>query len=64
MSLETTSMKVTIPMIPIAKGRPKFTNRGFTYTPAKTRDAQIVQGLVRKFYGEPPRIELIIEEVK
>ncbi len=40
MSLEITSIKVIIPMEPIAKGRPKFTKRGFTYTPTKTRDAE------------------------
>lgn len=40
MSLETTSIKATIPMEPVAKGRPKFTKRGFTYTPKATRDAE------------------------
>lgn len=31
-------IRITIPYIPTAKGRPKFTRRGFAYTPKKTRD--------------------------
>ncbi len=131
MSLETTSIKFTIPMSPTAKGRPKFTKRGFTYTPAKTKaaekfirafvsgypkfapglplamsidfylskpksvgkkrefpttrpdidnyvklmfdsldgilfhdDAQIINLLASKQYGDPARIEIILEEIK
>ncbi len=33
-------MIIVIPMEPVAKGRPKFTKRGFTYTPVKTRTAE------------------------
>lgn len=28
------------PVVPVAKGRPRFTNRGFAYTPKKTREAE------------------------
>lgn len=33
-------MKFVIPVIPIPKGRPRFTRRGFAFTPQKTRVAQ------------------------
>ena len=33
-------MRVIIPIEPVAKGRPKFTKKGFTYTPAKTKAAE------------------------
>lgn len=31
---------VTFPITPVAKGRPRFTRRGFAYTPEKTRKAE------------------------
>ena len=31
-------MKLTIPIEPVAKGRPRMTRTGHTYTPQKTRD--------------------------
>ncbi len=52
MSIETTSIKVTIPMEPVAKGRPKFTKRGFAYTPAKTKDAE---KFIRAFVSGYPK---------
>ena len=30
-------IKITIPEIPIPKGRPRFTRQGFAFTPTKTR---------------------------
>lgn len=32
--------KIIIPGNPVAKGRPRFTKRGFAYTPAKTKSAE------------------------
>jgi Holliday junction resolvase RusA-like endonuclease len=34
-------IKTTIYIKPVPKGRPRVTKRGITYTPTKTRDAQI-----------------------
>ena len=38
--VEVKFMRIIIPGEPVAKGRPKFTKRGFTYTPAKTEAAE------------------------
>ncbi len=45
-------MLIIIPMEPVAKGRPKFTKRGFTYTPAKTKDAE---DFIRAFVSGYPK---------
>jgi len=46
----------SIPMKPVAKGRPRVTKRGFTYTPKKTADAEKIVALYgRQAMGsEPP----------
>lgn len=45
-------MKLIIPIEPVAKGRPRFTKQGFTYTPAKTRDAE---AYLRAFASQYPK---------
>ena len=46
-------MKFTIPHNPVAKGRPRFTRKGFTYTPQKTRD---FEELVRFYFLQAVKI--------
>lgn len=33
-------IKFTVPLLPTAKGRPRFSKKGFAYTPAKTKQAE------------------------
>ena len=40
MEKEILITKIILPVIPIAKGRPRFTKKGFAYTPGKTRNAE------------------------
>lgn len=50
------AVSLTIPGIPIPKGRPRFTRSGFTYTPEKTRKYEkMVADIARKnMSGKPP----------
>jgi Holliday junction resolvase RusA-like endonuclease len=42
-------LKFVIPGTPVAKGRPRFTRRGFAFTPAKTRaNESMVQAVARE----------------
>ena len=41
-------IKVILEGVPVAKGRPRFTKRGFAYTPAKTRSYEAALQLVAK----------------
>ena len=36
--------KITIPIDPVGKGRPRFTRNGHAYTPAKTVAAELIIG--------------------
>ena len=46
-----------IPGLPIAKGRPRMTRSGHTYTPAKTRQAEayLQKWLLNHYAGEPSK---------
>ena len=39
----------SIPLEPVAKGRPRVTRRGFTYTPKKTKDFEVA---IRNYWRE------------
>lgn len=56
-------MQITIPTIPIPKGRPRLSRWG-TYTPKRTSDYQsVVQDIARKHYKKPLEcpVELCIQ---
>lgn len=42
-------IEIIIPMKPVAKGRPRVTRRGITYTPKKTADAERVIAVSARF---------------
>jgi Holliday junction resolvase RusA-like endonuclease len=54
----------TLPIDPVAKGRPRFTRQGHAYTPARTRHFEREVALLSKYFApkEPLRgpIELVL----
>lgn len=54
-------MKLTIQTTPVAKGRPRFTKRGFAYTPPTTKKAEkIIKEKALKFYDNPTEKAIIV----
>lgn len=48
-------IRLSLPTKPVAKGRPRFTRNGHTYTPKKTREAtEALQWLMKEEWNAPP----------
>lgn len=62
--MSTIIFSATVPLSPVAKGRPRF-GKGFTYTPAKTRQAEnALKSILRgSMLGRPPSREALALEV-
>lgn len=57
-------IKFTIPGIPVAKGRPRFTKSGIAYTPAKTRQYEnLVKAEAFQAMEKQPLFENAVEIV-
>ena len=49
-------IEFTIYGLPVAKGRPRFTKKGFTYTPAKTKQAE--DSFLNQAFSKKPDVPL------